>query len=194
MSARPLTPEEEARLRTLVAESKRPPGTRYGAVAGPEDAGVIGDTRVWIGDSDTAEGIRTSCWTFLKFADAQEMAAAREALPNLLASLDEARDWQRKVIMDRDDVVTHMVKRAEETRDAAIARADAAEKRLVRVGEMVEMSLGKIAQRACSTCDGDGVMPEPGTAIGESPCPDCWKRAQRLGVSFMEHIGAGRVK
>jgi hypothetical protein len=41
---------------------------------------------------------------------------------------DAAKDWQTKVIADRDNVVTYMVKRAEEVRDEAIKRADEAER------------------------------------------------------------------
>lgn len=39
-------------------------------------------------------------------------------------------DWQQKVITERDRVVVYMVKRAEETRDNAIERADRAEREL----------------------------------------------------------------
>lgn len=53
----------------------------------------------------------------------------------LREELEAAQEWQSKVIADRDAVVVHMVKRAEEVRDAAIGRADEAEAKLARLVE-----------------------------------------------------------
>lgn len=73
----------------------------------------------------------------------------------LRAELGAAQEWQSKVIADRDAVVTHMVKRAEEVRDAAITRADEAEAKLGRLIEAARSVTARCRYDSAGTIDLD---------------------------------------
>lgn len=73
----------------------------------------------------------------------------------LREELEAAQEWQSKVIADRDAVVVHMVKRAEEVRDAAIGRADEVEAKLGRLTEAARNVTARCRYDSAGTIDID---------------------------------------
>lgn len=153
------------------------------ATPGPVACSQSDDGGLWFWSQDNHDSRNAT------EADARLVAAARNALPRLIAALREAREWWKHVaksademsaILDRTgaclagipmETLAEAARRVVRERDAALKERDALRAEVERLMGLVDVA-GNDDRRGCRWCDG-GEIPFPGAHSADTHSADC---------------------